>query len=149
MEEVNYMTTRLYPWHKLPQFWELASKKWKQSEPGTEAWPPKTTKRTLVRWTMTNLKTTVRADCAASACSSLPLPESSGPTGYQWRGVGLWTDRCSPSPPPVASIWHKVNFPFHQLDLFIGFWAVSSWTPLWATEWSAMSFNLCRHQTKT
>ena len=34
--EVNYMMTRLYPWHKLLQFQELASKKWKQMDPGTE-----------------------------------------------------------------------------------------------------------------
>ena len=27
---------RLYPWHKLPQFGELASKKWEQIDPGTE-----------------------------------------------------------------------------------------------------------------
>ena len=26
--------TRLYPWHKLPQFWELVSRKWKQTNPG-------------------------------------------------------------------------------------------------------------------
>jgi len=30
------MMTRLYPWHKLPQFWELVSRKWEQTNPGTE-----------------------------------------------------------------------------------------------------------------
>ena len=30
--------------------------------------------------------------------------------------------------PPVAYIWSKANFPFHQSGLFIGFWAVSSQT---------------------
>ena len=29
VDEVNYMVSRLYSWHKLPQFEELASKKWK------------------------------------------------------------------------------------------------------------------------
>ena len=40
------------------------------------------------------------------------------------RGVDLWTDVCHP-PPPVAGIWNKAKFPFHQYGLFIGFWAVS------------------------
>ena len=30
------MMTRLYPGHELPQFQELASKKWEQMDPGTE-----------------------------------------------------------------------------------------------------------------
>ena len=34
--EVNYTKTRLYPQRKLPQFWELASKKWEPMDPGTE-----------------------------------------------------------------------------------------------------------------
>ena len=34
--EVNYMMTRLYPGHELPQFQELATKKWEQMDPGTE-----------------------------------------------------------------------------------------------------------------
>ena len=38
-------------------------------------------------------------------------------------------DRCLPlSPPPVASIWNKAKFPFHQPGLFIDFWVASSWT---------------------
>ena len=27
---------------------------------------------------------------------------------------------------PVAGIWNKTNFPFHQPDLFISFWPASS-----------------------
>ena len=34
--EVNYKMTRLYPGHELPQFQELAAKKWEQMDPGTE-----------------------------------------------------------------------------------------------------------------
>ena len=50
------------------------------------------------------------------------------------KRVGLWTDVCHPSPPPchwppVAGIWNKVNVPFHQSGLFIGFWVASSGTP--------------------
>ena len=41
-----------------------------------------------------------------------------------WGEVGLWTDVCHPS--LAASIWNKVNLPFYQPGLFIGFWAASS-----------------------
>ena len=34
--EINYLMTRLYPEHELPQFQELAAKKWEQVDPGTE-----------------------------------------------------------------------------------------------------------------
>ena len=34
--EVNYMMTRLYPGHELPQFQEIATKKWEQMDPGTK-----------------------------------------------------------------------------------------------------------------
>ena len=34
--EVNCMMTRLYRGHELPQFQELATKKWEQMDPGTE-----------------------------------------------------------------------------------------------------------------
>ena len=33
---VNYMVTRLYPGHELPQFQDLGAKKWEQMDPGTE-----------------------------------------------------------------------------------------------------------------
>ena len=51
-----------------------------------------TIKRTLVRPSMTNLGMTVRADCAVSACSPLPL---SIKVLAHWLSVGwsqLWTD---------------------------------------------------------
>ena len=31
--------------------------------------------------------------------------------------------------PPVANIWNKASFPFHELGIFIGFWAWSAQTP--------------------
>ena len=37
--------------------------------------------------------------------------------------------RCPPPSPPVAGIWNKTNFSFHQPGLYTGFWAVSSRTP--------------------
>ena len=40
----------------------------------TQEWHCKITKMVLVRSPMTNLKTTVRADCTVSACSPLPQP---------------------------------------------------------------------------
>ena len=59
------------------------------------------------------------------------------------KGSGGWPlDRCPPlSPPPVASIWNKAKFPFHQPGLFIDFWVASSWTrhtPLLVTYGTAM-----------
>ena len=33
--EASHMTTRLWPRQKLPPFWELASEKWEQTNPGT------------------------------------------------------------------------------------------------------------------
>ena len=46
--------------------------------------------------------------------------------------VGLWTDVH----PPVAQIWNKVNFPFHQTGLFIGCWAASSQYPHLSVTWA-------------
>ena len=34
--EADYMMPRLYPGHELPQFRELTTKKWEQTDPGTE-----------------------------------------------------------------------------------------------------------------
>ena len=36
MEDINYRMARLCPRHKLPLLQELALKKWKQTDPGTE-----------------------------------------------------------------------------------------------------------------
>ena len=76
---------------------------------------------------MTNLKKSVRDDCAASACS--PQLCIKALTLIVSGVLSLWTYVCPP-PPPVASIWNKANFPFHQLGLCIGFcgWAARSHT---------------------
>ena len=92
---------------------------------------PKTIKMTLVRPPRTNLKMTFRAVCAVSACSHPPPPtfclKKLQPHWLSAQGVDLCTDVHPP--PPVAGIWNKSNFPFHQSSLFIGFWAASSQTP--------------------
>ena len=92
----------------------------------------KTIKKKKSRPLITNFKMTVRADCAVSACS--PLPPSINVLAH-WLSVGgsQPLDRGPPSP-SVASIHNKANFPFHQPCLFIGFWAVSSRTPLLVTQ---------------
>ena len=38
----------------------------------------------------------------------------------------LFTKTLTPWPPPVAGIWNKANFPFHQPGLFTDFWAAST-----------------------
>ena len=81
--------TRLYPGHTPPQVQELASKKCEQVNPGTED-ELYLTKMTLVRPLMTNLKVTVRADCAVSACSRLLLSiKALAPLAASAGGVGL------------------------------------------------------------
>ena len=86
---------------------------------------PKTTKMTLVRPLMTNLKMTVKDDHAVSACSLLlpsiktlvPLLASVGELAF-----GL----MSALPPQLPTL--EIKQTFHQLGLFTGFWAVSGWT---------------------
>ena len=97
---------------------------------------PKTIKMMLVRPLMTNLKMTVRDDCAVSACSPPPLtllmlsptPNPLLVWAGGWGKVSLWTDACRP-PPTVAGTWNKPNFPFHQPGLFTDFWMASSQVP--------------------
>ena len=79
-------------------------------------WLSKTIKMMLVRLPMTDLKITVRADYAASVCSTLPL---SG-------GAGLWTDICPvPQHPPTLS-WLQTSridqsFPSTNLASLLAF----------------------------
>ena len=75
---------------------------------------------------MTNLKMTVRAACDVSTWSPLLSVKALAPPAV--RGVSQPWDGRPPSCPAV-SIWNKANFPFHQPGLFIGLWAVRSWTP--------------------
>ena len=89
----------------------------------------KTIKMTLVRPPITNLKVTVRADCAVSACSQPPTSvyKRSYPpvtSGGEW-GVSLWTDVCPPSAHLPAS---EIKQTFLSTDLAyfmaLGQWAV-------------------------
>ena len=80
---------------------------------------------TPVRPLVTNLKMTVRADCAVSACSPLLLSiKSLAPLVVNGRSQPL--DRCSPFPSFSPVCWNKANFPFHQPGLFISFGAAGS-----------------------
>jgi len=91
---------------------------------------------TLVRAPMTNLKVTVRADCAVSTRNPSFCPDTLLPHSLPVRRSRPLDTRpptappLPPTPPPlaVAGVWNKANFPFHQPGLFIGFWAVSSQT---------------------
>ena len=66
----------------------------------------KTIKMIMVRPPMTNFKATVRADCAVSVCSPLPLPLKA--LAHWLSGVGgveLWTGVCpQPSQLPASKI---------------------------------------------
>ena len=77
----------------------------------------------LVRPLMTNLKMTVRDDCAIAACSHPPpLSIKALAPCLLGAGVCLWTDvQHLPPPTPVASIGYRANVPFYQAGLFIGF----------------------------
>ena len=97
VEKINCMMTRLWPRYKLPWFQEMASKKWKQTDPGTEDKLLKTIKVTLVRPLMTSFKMTVTDDCAVSACSPplsayTPWNTPRKALAHWWqREIGLWT----------------------------------------------------------
>ena len=118
------LTTRWaeYIWQKLPQFWVLASRNTNKWVLELKANVHKTIKMAWVRPLMTNLKMTIKTDCAVSAYSTpvTSVYKGSCPTGWSGGGVGLWIDVCHPNS-PVSGIWNQTNFPFHQPDLIIGF----------------------------
>ena len=111
--------TRLYPWHKLPQFWELAQ--------GMETgWPwnwrssvLKTIKMTLIRPPMTNFKMTVRANCTFSACSPLPWPIKAPAHWLSVGGVWSWPlDICLSTPyHPSGWLASKIKWTFLSTNL--------------------------------
>ena len=120
--EVNYMMTRLYPGHEVPQFWELASKNKRTLEwtkdPETENKLPKTIKMTLVRPPMTNLKMTVRADCAISPCSPFLLSiKTLAPLVASVERVGLWTDTHTPLHPHPQLLASEIKQTFLSSNL--------------------------------
>ena len=72
---------------------------------------------TLVRPPMTNLKVTVRTDCAISACSQPPTSvykRSYPPVARGWGEVSLWTDVC---PPPAQLPASEIKQTFLPTDL--------------------------------
>ena len=86
-----------------------------------------TIKLKLVRPPMTNLKLTVRDNCAISACGN-PLLSIKPLAPLVSAGGSQPLDRCLPFP-LVAGIWNKANFPFHQPNHLICFGVASRWTP--------------------
>ena len=72
---------------------------------------------------------TVRDDYTVSACDPPPhfVYNSSHPLLVRRKGQPL--DTYLPPSPPIAGIWNKASFPFHQSGLFIGFWVASSCIP--------------------
>ena len=132
VEEVNYLIVRLQLWHKLPQFQEPASRKWKHTDPGTEdylclkqpcwsghQWP-------ISRWWS---KLTVLFLHVPPAPRPFCLLKALSPDCREEESAFGQECTLSLAPSlPVAGIQNKANFPFHQSGLFIGFWAESSWT---------------------
>ena len=96
-----------------------------------------TSKMKLVRPLIISYKMTVRADCAVSTGSPLPLSVKALVTRFVSGVVreSAFGQVSTLSPPLIAGIQNKPNFPFHQLGLFNGFWAARSWTPLLVTLW--------------
>ena len=47
--------------------------------------------------------------------------------GHDWSDLAAAA--AAATHPLSASTWNKASFPFHQFDLFIGFWAASSQIP--------------------
>ena len=85
---------------------------------------------TQVRPLMTNFEMIVRAECAVSACSPLPLSiKSLAPLI-----VRVLSPRQVFPFALVAGLWNEINFLFHQPGLFNGLWILSSQTPLSVTK---------------
>ena len=84
-------------------------------------------KTMLARAPMTDFKMTYRAECAVSACSSLPLCIKTPPPH---PANCLWGMGCEPLDRSLASphpIQNKANFRFYQPGLF--YWLLSSEQP--------------------
>ena len=109
--------TILYPGHEVPPLQELDAKpcNWRLTA-------PKTIKMLLLRPLMTNVKMTVRDAYAFSAYNRPPPPTLSINALTPCLAFGQVSTTL---PIPVASIWNKVNFPFHQPGLFFDFWVAA------------------------
>ena len=74
----------------------------------------------LVSLPMTNLKLTVRADCAVSACCLLFQPiKALAPLVVSGGGISLWIDIHSPRQLPASEI--KETFLFSKVACFLVF----------------------------
>ena len=121
------------PWHRLPQFWELASRNGNNQRWNWRLTVPKTIKITQVRPQMTSLKMTVWADCAVYARS--PHPRSIKALAHLAVTVGRSqpSDRC---PPSSSSPWTSgyitscppVSLPYLPSEL--NTWLLLPCTPL-------------------
>lgn len=102
---------------------------------------PKQTKMMLVKPPMTNLKMTVRDDCAVSACS--PQPTKALCPMIVSGGAKSLDRHPAPSPLPSTtspSVWKKANFLFHNLASLMAFGAASNWPPPLVTIESVFKF---------
>ena len=99
------MMARIYPWHKLPHFWIMASRNANTWVLELKTNVHKTIKMTRVRPLMTNLKVTVRADCAVSAHSTTitSVYKGSCPTGWSGGGSGFGSMSATPTPQLLES----------------------------------------------
>ena len=125
--------TKLYPWHKLPQFSENSSTKGGKNGPWNWRFTiPKTFKMMWARSSVTNVKQLT----AVSACGSflLSIKALAPLIARGGQGVSLWTDvhypPCSlPPPPPHLQLpTPEIKQTLHQPGLLFGFWVVSSRT---------------------
>ena len=117
------MITRMELWHKPPQFLELASKKWKRSDPGTED-------RTENKQDDKTTDDQFENDHQSSLwrCCTEPPPQAKKALLPACQRVESAFGQTS-ALPLSRHIWNKANFPFHQSGLFIPFWVASSQTP--------------------
>ena len=117
------MITRMELWHKPPQFLELASKKWKRSDPGTED-------RTENKQDDKTTDDQFENDQQSSLwrCCTEPPPQAKKALLPACQRVESAFGQTS-ALPLSRHIWNKANFPFHQSGLFIPFWVASSQTP--------------------
>ena len=121
--------TRLYSWHKLPQFWELASRNGNKQILELKINCALNSQDDAGQTTNNQSEDDCQSWLAISAGSPLCLSIKALVTlDTSWGRAGLWTDVCHPST-PVASIWNKANFLFHRPDLSCGFWVTSTRTP--------------------
>ena len=121
--------------------WLIASLRDASPFPMTRLWPtkgtwrlpvPKTVKRMLVRPPMTNVKMTVRADCAVSACSPLLLSIKALAHWLPVGRVSLWTDVCPPPPQLLAPEIKQISLSTN-LTCLLAFQQQAARPYLWVT----------------